>query len=295
MVTPSLKQMRYLIALRAHQNFSKAAEICFVTQSTLSAGIKEIEALLGHPVVERGRKPVTLTPFGLEMAAEAEIILERAEHMTERAKQLEAPMTGTLRLGVIPTIAPYLLPDILPRIQKDYPLLELQLHEDLSGRLVEKAAQGLLDAILMAFPYDTPNMTQMPLFEEPFVLACPKTRLSDIDEIEPSDLEPGELLLLEDGHCLRDHALEACGLQPLGTKQKFSATSLSTLLHMVASGYGMTLLPDMAATKNLIPKTVKTIPFTRPQPTRQIGLAWRRGSARKDDFETLGKIIGSPA
>ncbi len=295
MNVPSLKQMRYLVTLRDHKSFSKAAETCFVTQSTLSAGIKELEILLGHKVVMRGRKNITLTPFGLEMAAEAELILERTQKMTERAKQLSAPMSGVIRLGVIPTIAPYILPDILPRIRKQFPRLELQLHEDLSGRLVEKAAQGLLDLLLMAFPYDTPGMSQMPLFEEPFLLACAKGQAPDVRKIEISDLEPDTLLLLEDGHCLRDHALEACGLQTIQKKREFSATSLTTLLQMVASGYGMTLLPDMAATQKLVPKGVITIPFANPPPTRQIGLAWRRGSARQKDFEALGDIIRHPS
>jgi LysR family hydrogen peroxide-inducible transcriptional activator len=290
---PTLQQMRYLIALRDSPNFSVAAEKCFVSQPSLSGGIKDMEHVLAHKLVERGHKQHTLTPLGLEMAAEAEIILERATRMAERAKQLSEPMSGVLRLGVIPTIAPYLLPDILPRIQKQYPQLELQLHEDLSGRLIEKLQQGLIDLILLAFPYETPGMVQMPLFEEPFVLACPKGRLSDVEKIKTDDLEPDQLLLLEDGHCLREHALEACGLQTIGRKQEFSATSLATLLQMVASGYGMTLLPDMASTQNFIPKGVKTIPFKNPAPTREIGLAWRRGSERKADFETLGGIIKS--
>lgn len=295
MNTPSIKQMRYLVALREYKSFSIAAEKCFVTQSTLSAGIKELEKLLGQSVVDRRLKAISLTPFGLEMANEAEIILARAKNMTDRAQQLKSPMSGVFRLGVIPTIAPYLLPNILPRIQKSYPLLELQLYEDLSGRLIEKANAGQIDTILMAFPYDTPNMVQRPLFEEPFTLACPKGQMNDIHEIEASDLQPNELLLLEDGHCLRDHAMEACGLQGVEHKKEFSTTSLATLLQMVASGYGMTLLPDMASTKNLIPKGVRTIPFSAPQPTRQIGLAWRRGSAKTIDFEALAEIIAAPA
>ena len=202
-------------------------------------------------------------------------------------------MTGPMRLGVIPTIAPYLLPDILPRIQKQFPQLELQLFEDMSDRLLERLNSGNIDLALMAFPFDTPNLSQKILFEEEFYLAIPKGRGFESENISPAELDPGELLLLEDGHCLSDHALSACDIQLPKRRRAYSASSLPTLMQMVVSGYGITLVPDMAIAARAIPKGIKLIKFEHPPPTRQIGLAWRTGSPRTADFMTLGKIIGT--
>lgn len=293
MFLPSLRQLQYLIALNDKKSFSKAAATCHVTQSTLSAGIKELENILGQPVIDRSKRKVILTPLGLEMVHQSEMILERAQKMMNRAKSFEEPMSGPLRLGVIPTIAPYLLPDILPRIQKQFPRLELQIYEDMSERLIDSLNKGDIDLALMAFPYDTPNLSQKILFDEEFCLGVPNARIFENENITASDLDPGELLLLEDGHCLSDHALSACDIQLPKRRKAYSASSLPTLMQMVVSGYGITLIPDMAIAARAVPKGIKLIRFKHPPPLRQIGLCWRTGSPRIEDFMTLGKIIGT--
>ena len=291
MIRPTLRQLSYLIAIESEQSFKRASEQCNVTQSTLSAGIQELEHILEHPLVNRGqRKKVTLTAFGAEVPDKARKILNETDKITARAKQLKSPLTGPLRMGVIPTIAPYILPEILPILDRAFPALELQLHEDLSDRLVEKCEKGTLDMALMAFPFETPALSQFFLFEEPFTLAVPKGRKPKAD-ISTGDLDPGELLLLEDGHCLSDHAIAACGLQKPQKRKAYSATSLHTLIQMVANDYGVTLLPEMAARRGNIPDTIVTVPFIDPKPTRQIGLAWRSGHARRKEFEELGRTL----
>lgn len=293
MLLPTLRQMQYLIALRDEKSFSKAADLCHVTQSTLSAGIKELENILGQPVIDRSKRKVILTPLGHELVLDSEDIVARAQKMMERAQKLAAPMTGPLKLGVIPTIAPYLLPDILPRAQKQFPQLELQLYEDQSDRLLERLRSGDIELALMAFPFHTPDMSQKILFTEEFYLAIPKGRSFNKDDITPGDLDPGELLLLEDGHCLSDHALSACDIQLPKRRKAYSASSLPTLLQMVSNGYGITLVPDMAIMARAVPRTVDLLKFSHPPPTRDIGLVWRPGSPRIKDFMTLGKIIGT--
>jgi len=291
MVRPTLRQLEYLITLKEEGSFIRAAEKCHVTQSTLSAGIKELETILDQPLVNRGRKNITLTPFGLEAVDHASEILEKTDHITARANAIKAPLTGPLRLGIIPTIAPYFLPTILPIIQQKFPALELHLHEDISHRLIKKISQNQIDISLMAFPFDTPNMTQMLLFEEPFYLACPRDYTSSQTPLSTTDLNPGELLLLEDGHCLRDHALSACDLQLPRQRKAYSATSLQTLIQMVSHGYGMTLLPDMAAQSHALPPNISVHPFENPQPTRKIGLCWRKNHIRHPEFEILKKAM----
>ncbi|MBI1301252.1 MAG: LysR family transcriptional regulator [Alphaproteobacteria bacterium] len=292
MLRPTLRQLDYLIAIEDEESFKRAAETCNVTQSTLSAGIQELEQILEHPLVNRGqRQRVTLTAFGAEVTSKARDILAETDKLVARAKQLQSPLTGPLRMGVIPTIAPYMLPEILPVLSAAFPALELQLHEDLSDRLVEKCEKGLLDVVLMAFPFETPALTQFFLFEEPFTLAVPKGREPEAREVSTGDLDPGELLLLDDGHCLSDHAIAACGLQKPKHRKAYSATSLQTLIQMVASGYGITLLPEMATRPENLSRNIVTIPFADPKPTRQIGLAWRSGHARRGEFEELGKAI----
>lgn len=292
---PTIRQMQYLVALKEELSFSRAAHVCAVTQSTLSAGIKELENILGHPVIDRSKRKVIFTALGQDIVQESRDIIEKAQRITERANQLSAPMTGPMRLGVIPTIAPYLLPDILPVIKQKYPHLELQLYEDMSERLIDALRRGDIDVALIAFPFDTPDTTQKLLFEEDFFLAVPRGRPMpfDIKNIKPDDLDPGELLLLEEGHCLSDHALSACGLQLPKRRKAYSATSLSTLLQMVASGYGITLVPDMAVKARTIPHNVDILNFANPSPRRQIGFCWRPGSPRIQDFLRLGKLVSN--
>ncbi len=288
---PTLRQLQYLVSLSDEGSFSTAAQTCNVTQSTLSAGIKELETLLQQNLVDRSRKAVMLTPFGEEVLGKARALIAGAEDIAARAQSLQTPLSGPLRLGVIPTIAPYLLPDILPDIQEKFPDLEPQLHEDLSNRIVEKLHQGTLDLILLALPFDMKDVEEYPLFPENFVLACPKGRFKDRKSVSTGDLQNEELLLLEDGHCLRDHALAACRLQSPGGRKTFSATSLPTLIQMVRHGYGVTLLPEMAADKAALPDDIDLIPFESTAPARQIGLAWRKGSPRADEFKLLAQAI----
>ncbi len=284
--------MSYLIAIEESGSFNAAAEECAVTQSTLSAGIKELEEGLQRPLVIRNRKKAALTPFGAEVAEQARQILDKTDLIVKRSKILETPLSGPLRLGIIPTIAPYLLPDLLPKLANEYPRMELQLYEDITDRLIEKVEKNKIDLALIAFPYDTPNLTQLILYDEPFYAALSEKHDPDKNSIYIKDLEPDQLLLLEDGHCLRDHALAACELQDVVQKKTFSATSLPTLIQMVRHGYGMTLLPEMACSPETLAPGVKLIPFKdKAPPIRQIGLCWKRGDPRIRDFETLASAI----
>ncbi len=291
MIRPTLRQLSYLTALESTSSFSKAAEQCYVTQSTLSAGIKELESILGQKLVNRNKKEATLTPFGAEVCEQSHKIIHDVDRIVARSRQIKAPLTGPLRLGVIPTIAPYFLPQILPDMQKRFPALEIQLYEDLSARIVEQLNRGQLDIILLAFPYETPNMHQEVILEEPFLLAEPKDQAQRIKSLSTKDLIPERLLLLEDGHCLRDHALGACKLQLPKQRKTFSATSLSTLVQMVQHGYGTTLLPQMMVNQGALPDNIAITPFKEPQPRRIIGLAWEEHHPKEEDFLLLARTI----
>lgn len=292
MIRPSLRQLSYLTALEEESSFNAAADKCAVTQSTLSAGIKELENVMGQTLVVRGRKNITLTPFGAEVAEQARQILKDADHIVARARMLREPLSGPLRLGIIPTIAPYMLPAMLPALNRQFPKLELQLHEDLTDRLLEKLERGEIDLALMAFPYDTPHCTQKILFAEDFLVAMPESLATDAKAIDMKDLEPEKLLLLEDGHCLRDHALSACDIQLPRQRKTFSATSLQTLIEMVRAGMGMTLLPAMAADGTVLGRGIRLLPFKgKNPPRRQIGLCWKSGDARGKEFTLLASTI----
>lgn len=292
MIRPSIRQLSYLIAIQDHGSFIAAADACAVTQSTLSAGIKELETILGQPLIIRDRKRATLTPLGLETADKAKQILDDTDRIVSRAKLLNEPMSGPLRLGVIPTIAPYMLPDILPRITRAFPRLELQLFENLTDHLLESLHKNQIDVALMAFPYDTPGLTQHILFEERFFAAMPETTAIKGKNINIKDLEADKLLLLEDGHCMRDHALSACDLQIPKQRKTFSATSLPTIIQMVRAGFGMTLLPEMACKPGTLPDDITLMTFMdKTPPTRQIGLCWRNNDPRRANYETLAKSL----
>lgn len=289
---PTIKQLQYLIALADYKTFSQAAEYCNITQPTLSAGIAALENLLGQELVDRSHtKQVVLTPMGEDVLARARNIVQQAEALVERAQYASDPLSGPLRLGIIPTIAPYLLPRCLPALRKQYPRLELQLFEDLSARIVKELQNGHIDLLLMAFPYEAHNIESYILFEEPFVLACPKGSWPKGRAVRTENLDPEKLLLLEEGHCLRDHALAACKLTLPDTKKAFNATSLSTLVQMVQHNYGMTLLPEMAVKAEAIPDNIDILEFTSPRPTRQIGIAWRKGNQRAETFKEIGNTI----
>lgn len=289
---PPLRQLQYLLSLHQHRSFSRAAEACNVTQSTFSAGIAALENLLGHQLINRSTRTLSFTALGEEITAKGKHVLHQASDILSLAKRSGDGLNGPLRLGVIPTIAPYLLPTLLPALTNDWPELDLQLQEDLSSRLVEKMEAGKLDVLILAFPFSTPNFKQKTVFSEEFVLASPHDQFSgqpvDMDEIETLDL-----LLLEEGHCLRSHALAACRTQTPAVRKTFSATSLQTLIQMISHGYGVTLLPEMAARTNSLPDTIQIRRFKDPAPTRDIGLVWRSGTLKDSDLENLSKTINS--
>ncbi|TWT03159.1 hydrogen peroxide-inducible genes activator [Reyranella sp. CPCC 100927] len=290
---PSLRQLRYLVAVADTGHFGRAAERCAVTQSTLSAGLKELEMSLGMPLIERDRRSATPTPIGGEIVVRARRLLAEAEDLVDLARGAAAPLSGPLQIGVIPTIAPYLLPDLVPALRARYPALQPFLVEDQTARLVERLSAGALDVAVLALPYDLPRLTTLALFDDPFLVAAPAGHaLLQQATIAPSALKGETLLLLADGHCLREHALSACGLGRNTTGRAVEATSLSTLIHMVDSGLGVTLLPAMAARAGALRGTrIETRPLAGPDASRTVGLAWRASSAQEESYRLLGDVI----
>ncbi|UTW53097.1 LysR family transcriptional regulator [bacterium SCSIO 12827] len=291
---PTLRQLQYLIAVAEDGHFGRAAERCFVTQSTLSAGIQELESILGVTVIERTKRRVTVTPLGLELVARARRVLAEVEDMTVTAKASTRPLTGLLRLGAIPTIGPYVLPKVLPPLRASYPELRLFLREDRTARLVDQLVGGELDAALIALPYDTADLEHMVLADDPFWLAVPRDHplAGTKDAVAPDVLDSEDLLLLEDGHCLRDHALAACRRQPApGRSDAFQATSLYTLVELVAGGFGTTLLPGVALQSDHIKAADVVLRPLAGGVGRQIALAWRRNSARRSEYKLLGQFL----
>lgn len=288
---PSLKQLQYLVALADEKSFSLAADYCYVTQPTLSAGISALENLLDEQLVDRTHKNVTLTPLGQETVERSRKVIEEANAIVERIKYAKNPMAGPVRIGMIPTIAPYLIPLMIPSFQKKYPKMEIQIKEELSARIVEDLDRGSLDLAIMAFPYDTGRLETIKLFDEAFVLATPKNYWKTKESIDLEHLQGHNLLLLEEGHCLREHALAACKIQPPENKKTFSATSLATILQMVHQGYGVTLLPEMAIKNNFIPEDIDIIEFNNPKPIREVGLACRANNPRIKTFTKIADEI----
>ena len=291
---PTLRQLQYLIAVAEEGHFGRAAQRCFVTQSTLSAGIQELEAILGVTVIERTKRRVAVTPLGTELVARARRVLAEVEDMTVTAKASTRPLTGLLRLGAIPTIGPYVLPKILPPLRASYPELRLFLREERTARLVDQLVGGDLDAALIALPYDTADLEHAVLAEDPFWLAVPRDHaLADSDApLSPDDLDAADLLLLEDGHCLRDHVLSACRRQPApGRSGAFQATSLYTLVELVAGGFGTTLLPDIAVNSDHVRAADVVLRPLSGGAGRQIALVWRRNSARRSEYKLLGQFL----
>jgi LysR family hydrogen peroxide-inducible transcriptional activator len=291
---PSLRHLRYLAALAETKHFGRAAEACFVTQSTLSAGLKELESRLGVTLVERTKRRVMLTPLGEEVVARARRLLSAAGEITELVRASSEPLSGLLNLGVIPTVAPFLLPKVLAKVRKAHPKLRLHLVEDLTARLLERLQAGALDLALIALPYHVPEIETIELGDDPFMLATPPGHpLAGQEHVEAGELEKAPLLLLEEGHCLRDHALAACRLAeaaPAG--ERLQATSLHTLTQMVAGGMGVTLLPQMAVDAGLVKGTgITTSPLDDPAAKRRIGFAWRPSSPRKAEFKKLAEYF----
>ncbi|RAU23137.1 LysR family transcriptional regulator [Paramagnetospirillum kuznetsovii] len=292
---PTLRQLRYLVALAEHRHFGRAAEACLATQSTLSAGLQELESLLGAVLVERTKRKVLMTPLGEAVVQRAREVLRGAEDIADMVRAAGKPLCGQMRLGVIPTIAPFLLPQALPVLRLAYPDLKLVLREDLTARLLDRLSRGELDVALLALPYDAPELETVVLAQDPFVLACPPDHpLASRTEISGPDLAQAHLLLLEEGHCLREHALAACSLPGPVRGEDVMGTSLGTLVQMVASGLGVTLLPRMAVECGILRGTDLVTRPVAGNGARLIGLAWRKSSARGKEFTLLGKALFQP-
>lgn len=294
---PTLKQLQYLVALRDHGHFGRAADACFVTQSTLSAGLRELETLIGVTLVERTRRVVRFTPLGERIAAKARAVLREAEELGDMARAAGRPLSGEMRMSVIPTIAPFLLPRILPRLRKDYPDLKLFLREEPTGPACEALHGGRADCVLLALPYACGEVTTMKLFEDRLFLAFPEGELSaGEDPVRASEIDQHRLLLLEDGHCLKDHALAACNRPELRAEATMLGTSLHTIVQMVENGLGVTMLPGIALDAGILDHTrIAARPLDAEHPTRTLALVWRRASPRERDFQLLGEVLKSAA
>jgi LysR family hydrogen peroxide-inducible transcriptional activator len=286
---PSVRHLRHLIALADHAHFGRAAEAAFVTQSTLSASIKELENLLEATLVDRSKRNVVLTPLGIETVARARKIIADFEELTRAVRTARQPLCGTLRLGAIPTISPFLLPRVLPDLRRAYVQLKLYLVEDQTARLIDALHEGQLDVALLALPYDCGAVETSILFDDPLVAGLPAWHpLTGETRIRPDQLAD-DLLLLKDGHCLRDHALSVCGLVGQRT-EGFEATSLPTLVQMVDNGLGTTLLPTLAVEAGLLNGTdLVTRPLHSDAASRKVGLVWRKGTGRHNEFSLLAK------
>ena len=290
----SLKQLRYFDAVARSSHFGKAAEQCAVTQPALSMQILELEKSLGVQLLERGRNGVLLTEAGRDIAGRAGRILTDVRDIVDFARRQGGVLSGPLHLGVIPSVAPYVLPALLPQIRDKYPDLELYLRETQTHHLVEELLDGGLDLLLLALPVDHAEVETIRLFTDRFLLAMPKSRrITGRIRATPDLLQQDRLLLLEEGHCLRDQALSFCGLRRVDNIDTFGASNLSTIVQMVANGLGLTLLPELSIDLECRRGDIKLMRFTDPQPRRVVGLAWRKSSPRKRHFVELGKLITS--
>lgn len=289
---PTTKQLRYFVALEQIGHFGKAADVCFVSQPAFSVAIRELENTLNIQLVDRTNKNVTVTSLGRDIARQARQVLRDLEELVDIAQGNQLPLTGQLKLGVIPTIAPFLLPRLLPALRKSYPDLKLHLKEDLTDRVYAGLMDGDLDVILIALPYELRNVTEMNLFRDRFYLAHQaKSTLVDAQDHRVSELPEDSILLLEDGHCMRDHALSACSIKNADKVSHITATSLLTLVQMVDADLGVTYLPEMAIGTSLLRNTrIKTTALDS-ESYREIGLVWRKASTRSEEFELLGRFI----
>jgi LysR family hydrogen peroxide-inducible transcriptional activator len=294
---PTLRQLRHLVALADHGHFGRAAAAAAVTQSTLSASIKELEVGLEAALVDRTRRQVVLTPLGRQTVERARRILADTEALALAARAEREPLTGTLHMGVIPTIGPYLLPAVLPGLRRSYRALQLYLVEDLTPRLLEQLHSGQLDVVLLALPYDCGTVESAALFDDRFLLALPPDHpLAKERRIDPERLRSEEVLLLRDGHCLREHALSVCNLADRRRTEAFEATSLPTLVQMVDNGLGITPLPQLAIDAGVLRGTsLVTRPLAAEEPGREIAMVWRRGTGRREEFLLLAKELAARA
>jgi LysR family hydrogen peroxide-inducible transcriptional activator len=288
----TLRQLRYLAALAEHRHFGRAAEACAVTQPALSMQIRELERFLGVELVERRPGEVVLTQLGAEVAQRGDRVLAGARDLVDFARHRSRLLTGRLHLGVIPTLAPYVLPRILPILQRRYPELHVELRETQTKSLLDELARGSLDAIMLALPIHEAEIETIRLFDDPFLLGVPADDpRAETARVTAAEIDQQQLILLEEGHCLRDQALAYCAGARRDAAMSLGATSLATVMQMVANGYGVTLVPRVAVDVEVRDERVKLLRFADPEPSRTIGLAWRRSSPRKVDFIALGQLV----
>jgi LysR family hydrogen peroxide-inducible transcriptional activator len=290
---PTLRQLRFLVAVVEKRHFSAAAEDCLVSQSTLSAAILELEASLGVRLLERTKRSVMPTAIGLDLAEKAKVLLRGAEDLVETAEAARDPSSGPLQLGVIPTIGPFIAPKIMPFMHKTFPDLKIFLREEQTAPLLARLDSGKLDAAIIALPFPCDWLESADLAEDRFFVVCPSGRLwGGLDVIRPEDLAGEELLLLEDGHCMRDHAMAACSLEGAQRNSGFQGTSLHTLVQMAANGLGVTIAPAMAIEAGLLRGLdLRAIPMPPDAPARRIALVWRSTSGRKPLFRRLAASL----
>ncbi len=289
----NLRELEYLVAIDEECHFNRAAERCFVSQPTLSGQLKKLEQELGVMLIERDTRKVSMTDVGTAVARQARKILTEVKAIKEITQSFEDPMAGELQVGLIPTVAPYLLPEIIPELKHKFPRLTLWLHEHFTAVLLEKLKNAKLDLLILALPVDTDEFSEIDLFLENFWLAVPSDKiLSKKNTIQMIDLNEQEMLLLEEGHCLRGQALDVCFSAGAKENKAFQATSLETLRYMVSEGIGMTLLPELAVPKKRNKSDfICYIPFSDPKPTRRIGLLYRQGSYREKTYQKIAQVI----
>ena len=294
---PTLRQLRFLVALADRRHFGQAAEACFVSQSTLSAAIQDLEEALGVTLFDRTRRSVAPTGIGAEIAERARAILKDAEDLVDVALAAQDPLSGPLRLGVIPTIGPFLLPLLLPLIREKAPCLRVYLREEQTAPLLAQLDAGELDAAILALPVPLEDAENEDIALDPFYVVCPRGhRLASLAAVRPEDMATEDLLLLEDGHCMREHALTACQLEGARRNVALQGTSLHTLVQMAASGLGVTVVPGMAVASGLIAGLdLKVAPLAGDRPWRRIALVWRKTSGRKETFRRLAELLRAAA
>lgn len=290
MTNLTLKQLRYFEALARHGHFGRAADACAISQPALSVQIKELEQQLGLALFERGARQVRLTAFGQDWAIRVRAVLQGVDELGDMARAAQADLVGRLRLGVIPTIAPYLLPALIGALARSHPALDVHMRETITQRLIEELHDGQIDAAIVALPVDEPSLEEMPLFAENLLLVRPRAD-AGLPVPSPAALRDMRLLLLEEGHCFRDHALSFCNLQSAMPREGLDGSSLSTLVQMVGAGIGVTLIPQMAVPVEGRSAAVDIAPFAGAQPARMVGMIWRKTNPLAAQWRVLGEII----
>ncbi len=290
----TLKQLRYFAAVAAHKHFGRAADVCAVSQPALSVQVKELETTLGLPVFERGARHVRLTAFGEDLLLRVQPILQGVDELQDLARAARDGLSGRLRLGVIPTIAPYLLPRLLPELTTATPGMDIHVRETVTPRLLQELQEGVLDAAIVALPIDEPTLTELPLFDEDLVLVRPATD-AETAPPRPNDLADMRLLLLEEGHCFRDQTLSFCAMTSTRPREGLDGSSLSTLVQMVGAGIGVTLIPEMAVPVETRAASVRISRFATPRPSRTVGMVWRKTNPMADQLRHVADTVRQAA